>query len=104
MKFVDIILPLPLDGVFTYSIPDHFWDEVRFGVRLVVPFGKSKTYVGIAVRIHEEEPNFKYKEVKAVLDQQPILLEAQYTFWKWIAEYYMSSIGDVYKAALPAAS
>ena len=103
MKFVDIILPLPLDGVFTYSIPDHFLDEVRFGVRLVVPFGKSKTYVGIAVRIHEEEPNFKYKEVKAVLDQQPILHEAQYTFWKWIAEYYMSSIGDVYKAALPAA-
>lgn len=103
MKFVDIILPLPLDGLFTYAIPERLESDVCFGVRVSVPFGKSKSYVGMAVKVHEVEPQFKYKEITAVLDKRPILFLSQYNLWKWISDYYMSSIGDVYKAALPAA-
>ena len=103
MKFVDIILPLPLDGLFTYAIPEKLESDVRFGVRVSVPFGKSKSYVGVAVKVHDVEPDFKYKEITAVLDKRPILLPTQYDLWKWIFDYYMSSIGDVFKAALPAA-
>ena len=103
MKFVDIILPLPLDGLFTYAIPEKLESDVRFGVRVSVPFGKSKSYVGVAVKVHDVEPDFKYKEITAVLDKRPILLPTQYDLWKWISDYYMSSLGDVFKAALPAA-
>ncbi len=103
MKFVDVILPLPLDGLFTYAVPAGLVSDVRFGVRVAVPFGKSKRYVGIAVKVHEVEPDFKCKEILTVLDARPILLASQYKLWQWISSYYMSAIGDVYKAALPAA-
>ncbi len=103
MKFVDVILPLPLDGLFTYAIPASLVSDVRFGVRVAVPFGKNKRYVGIAVKVHEVEPDFKCKEILTVLDARPILLATQYKLWQWISSYYMSAIGDVYKAALPAA-
>lgn len=103
MKFVDVILPLPLDGLFTYAIPAGLVAAVHFGVRVAVPFGKTKKYVGIAVKVHDTEPDFKCKEILAVLDEHSILLESQYKLWQWISSYYMSPIGDVYKAALPAA-
>lgn len=103
MKFADIILPLPLDGLFTYAIPERMVQSVRFGMRVGVPFGKSKSYVGVVVKVHEVKPDFKFKEIACVLDDVPVLLPLQYKLWEWISRYYMSSIGDVYKAALPAA-
>ena len=101
--FADIILPLPLDGYFTYSVPPQLEKHVRVGVRVLVPFGRSKTYVGLAARLHDNAPaDYKVKDVLRVLDSEPVLLPQQLKLWQWIADYYMSPIGEVYKAALPA--
>ena len=100
--YADVILPLPLDGLFTYSIPAALEEQVKFGVRVRVPFGRSKHYVGLVARTHDEQPQgYEVKDIDEVLDTQPILLPEQYRLWSWIADYYMSSIGEVYKAALP---
>ena len=100
---VDIILPLPLDGTFTYSVPQQMEEQVRFGCRVLVPFGRSKQYVGVIVRQHNQRPEgYEVKDILQVIDAQPILLPGQYRLWQWIADYYMSPIGEVYKAALPA--
>ncbi|MGP1480363.1 MAG: replication restart helicase PriA [Hoylesella enoeca] len=101
MNFADVILPLPLDGVFTYGVPDVLVPQVRFGVRVVVPLGRSKTYTALVVRVHQEKPDFEVRDVFSVLDERPMLLDRQYKLWQWIADYYMSSLGDIFKAALP---
>ena len=101
MRFVDVILPLPLEGMFTYSVPDSLADEVRKGVRLLVPLGKSKRYVAIAVDIHERKPAFAVKPILEVLDDQPMVTEKQLSLWRWISDYYLSPIGEVLNAALP---
>lgn len=101
MRFVDVILPLPLEGMFTYAVPDSLADEVRKGVRLLVPLGKSKRYVAIAVDIHERKPAFAVKPILEVLDDQPMVTEKQLSLWKWISDYYLSPIGEVLNAALP---
>ena len=119
--YVDVILPLPLDGVFTYSVPSELERQVAVGHRVLVPFGRNKTYVGIVAKVlftvdglqftgdysaAEERPASKssvnYKDVLQVLDASPILLDSQLNLWRWISDYYLSPIGEVYKAALPA--
>ena len=117
--FIDVILPLPLDGVFTYSVPPELERQVAVGCRVLVPFGRNKTYVGIVALTHgdyplnEEEtqrPDYKgtvpsvsqIKSILQILDSSPILLSSQLRLWQWMADYYMSPIGEVYKAALPA--
>ena len=101
--FVDVILPLPLNGLFTYSVPIEHVGKVKIGCRVTVPFGKNKTYVGIIARTHTEAlpEGFSIKDILQLLDDTPILLDNQLKLWKWISEYYMSPIGEVYKAALP---
>ena len=113
MTYANIILPLPLDGYFTYCVPDDLASRVQNGMRVTVPFGKSKTYVGIVAEYPVDVPKpaeevaqqgkkkILYKNIADVLDDSPILLPQQLRLWKWIADYYMSPIGDVYKAALP---
>ena len=113
MTYANIILPLPLDGYFTYSVPDALASRVQNGMRVTVPFGKSKTYVGVVAEYPVDVPKpveevaqqgkkkIVYKNIAEVLDDTPILLPQQLKLWKWIADYYMSPIGDVYKAALP---
>lgn len=113
MTYANIILPLPLDGYFTYSVPDALASRVQNGMRVTVPFGKSKTYVGVVAEYPVDVPKpveevarqgkkkIVYKNIADVLDDTPILLPQQLRLWKWIADYYMSPIGDVYKAALP---
>jgi primosomal protein N' (replication factor Y) len=101
MKYVDVILPLPLEGLFTYAVNDSMVAQVKMGVRLLVPLGRSKTYTAMAVRVHDDKPDFEVKEVKAVLDDMPMLLPQQMKLWQWISDYYISPIGEVYKAALP---
>ena len=101
MLYVDVLLPLPLEGLFTYAVPEEMEAQVRFGVRLVVPLGRSKTYVAIAVKIHGQQPEFKVKPVLGVMDEEPILTESQFNLWRWIADYYMSPLGEVYNAAMP---
>lgn len=100
-KYADVILPLPLEGLFTYSLAPGMEEQVKQGVRVQVPLGKSKSYTALAVRVHEEKPQFEVKEVMQVLDKKPVLLPQQYRLWQWISSYYLSPIGDVYKAALP---
>lgn len=101
MRFVDVILPLPLEGMFTYAVPDSLAGEVRKGVRLLVPLGKSKRYVAVAVDVHERKPAFAVKPILEVLDDQPMVTEKQLSLWKWISDYYLSPIGEVLNAALP---
>ena len=101
MLYVDVLLPLPLEGLFTYAVPEEMEAQVRFGVRLVVPLGRSKTYVAIAVKIHGQQPEFKVKPGLEVMDEEPILTESQFNLWRWIADYYMSPLGEVYNAAMP---
>ena len=103
MNFADVILPVPLDGCFTYAIPAEMQAKVGDGMRVLVPFGRSKHYVGIISKIHDQKPQgYQVKAIEALLDEQPVLLPGQLKFWQWIADYYMSPIGEVYKAALPA--
>lgn len=102
MHYVDVILPLPLEGTFTYSVPEHMVAQVRMGVRVLVPLGRSKTYTAMAVRLHSEKPEFETRPIIQVIDAEPVLIEQQLRLWQWISTYYMSPIGDVFKAALPA--
>ncbi|MBP3779065.1 MAG: primosomal protein N' [Prevotella sp.] len=100
--FADVILPLPLDGMFTYSVPSSLEEQVQRGVRVLVPLGRNKTYVGIVSEKHHRAPEgYQTKDILQVLDVTPILLDSQLRLWHWIADYYMSPIGEVYKAALP---
>lgn len=112
MTYANIILPLPLEGYFTYGVPYALASDVRPGVRVSVPLGKCKTYVGIvaAYPVEIQDSSEKkavsgkkivYKNIIEVLDDSPVLLPRQLKLWHWIADYYMSPIGEVYKAALP---
>ena len=101
-KFADVILPLPLQVCFTYSLPEEWADEVCTGCRVVVPFGRKKYYTAIVLSVHCNEPTaYEVKEISALLDASPILLPKQFEFWEWLADYYLCTLGDVYKAALP---
>ena len=101
-KYVDVILPLPLPKSFTYSLPDECAEEVKIGCRVVVPFGRKKFYTAIVLNVHYCAPTeYEVKDISALLDASPILLPIQFKFWEWIADYYLCTQGDVYKAALP---
>lgn len=100
--YVDVIVPLPLEGTFTYSVPHNLAERVRLGVRVAVTFGASKVHTAIVVRVHQDKPAFNVKDIVDVIDDQPMLLEQQYQLWQWLSAYYMAPLGDVYNAALPA--
>ncbi len=101
MQYADLILPVPLHGVFTYVIPEGM--KVGIGCRVLVTFGRNKTYLGIVMRLHDKKPEgYEVKPIQQVMDSAPIVTERQLKLWQWISEYYLSPIGDVYKAALPA--
>jgi primosomal protein N' (replication factor Y) len=100
-QFADVILPLPLEGTFTYSLPRTFANLVQVGSRIIVPFGTTKFYSAIVVKLHDTVPSYTTKEAMELLDSSPIVTTAQLKLWKWIADYYLCTIGDVYKAALP---
>ena len=100
--FADVILPLPLEGLFTYEVPDSLEQTVKTGMRVKVPLGKSKTYIGIVVEIHDRKPDFTTRSIQSLPDNEPVLLPSQLQLWQWISDYYMSPIGEVMNAALPA--
>lgn len=100
--FVDVILPLPFSDLFTYSVPEHMQQAIGPGYRVVVPFGSRKHYTGIVRKLHHEKPkDFEVKEIHSSLDSCPVVIEQQLKLWEWISFYYLSPLGDVYKAALP---
>ena len=101
-KFADVILPLPISGSFTYSIPSLMEDEIEVGSRVLVQFGKKNYYTGIVELVHTNKPlNYEVKEIMMVLDAKPIVRYPQLKLWNWLAEYYLCSVGEVYKAAVP---
>ena len=108
-RYVNVILPLPLEGDFTYSVPDDLQAQVAVGVRVVVPLGKSKTYVALVTAVLDSMPEpllasgqaDKVRPLHQVADDAPVVLDSQLELWRWIADYYMSPIGEVMKAALP---
>lgn len=101
MCYADLILPVPLQGLFTYAVPEGM--NVKVGMRVLVTFGRSKTYLGIVARIHDVKPEgYQVKPITQLMDQEPIITEQQLKLWQWISDYYLSPIGEVYKAALPA--
>ena len=103
MNYADLILPLPLQGTFTYALPPAMQATVQVGMRVLVPFGRNKTYLGIVARLHDEQPQgYEVKEISQLMDAEPVVTPGQLRLWQWISDYYLSPIGDVYKAALPA--
>ena len=102
--YVDVILPLPLPGLFTYSVPVEFAGKVRLGQRVVVQFGNRKIYTALVRKIHEDADSTRtFKEILSVLDDKPLVSELQFRFWDWMATYYMCTTGEVMNAALPSA-
>ena len=102
--FVDVILPLPVEARFTYRVPQALNGQIAFGMRVIVPFGNNKLYAAVVERVHEEAPNqFSTKYVLDVIDERPVVSEAQYRLWQWISAYYMCTVGEVMAAALPSA-
>lgn len=99
--YADCIVPLPLEGEFTYDIPAHLIHKVQVGCRVNVPFGKKKQYAALVTRLHEETPAYQTKEILDVLDEERMLLPHQLKLWQWVAGYYMCTLGEVYKAAIP---
>ena len=99
--FVDVALPLPLEGFFTYTVPEDMRDAVKTGMRAVVPLGRSKTYVGVVVEIHDRKPDFETRDIIDLPDSKPLVTDCQLKLWKWVADYYMSPFGEVYNVAMP---
>ncbi len=104
MHYVEVILPLSLSKTFTYSVSEAEYHFIKKGMRIAVPFGKSKIYTALAIALHQNQPLlYDAKEIHQILDETPIVTEIQISHWQWIASYYMSAIGDVYRGAMPSA-
>ena len=104
MYFIEVILPLSLPKTFTYSVSEAEYNYIKIGMRVAVPFGKSKIYTALVVAIHQNPPTlYEAKEIHQILDEKPIVNEFQIQHWQWIASYYMCSIGDVFRCAMPSA-
>ena len=101
-KYVDVIVPLPIASQYTYSLPPNMEENVQVGCRVVVSFGRKKFYTAIVTRVHDVMPKgYETKDIEEVLDSKPVILSRQLQFWEWLSSYYLCTLGDVYKAALP---
>jgi primosomal protein N' (replication factor Y) len=101
--FATVIIPIAVPKAYTYIIPEELIDDLHFGMRVEVQFGKSKLYAGLVIDIHKNQPeNYKPKPLLSIIDKQPIISKEQFSLWKWIAQYYCCMIGEVMNAALPA--
>ncbi len=104
MFFIDVILPIPLKQAFTYSVNKDEAAFLKQGMRVAIPFGKSKVYTGLVYQVHKQAPvGYETKSIDHILDETPIVTPVQIKHWEWIASYYMCSLGEVIKAALPSA-
>jgi primosomal protein N' (replication factor Y) len=101
--YADVILPLHIKGTYTYRVPQEYNDDIKVGQRVVVQFGPKRLYSAVVRRIHEQVPHYRVKYILAILDAQPIVSPTLFSFWEWIADYYMSYVGDVMAIALPSA-
>ena len=104
LHFIDVILPIPIQKTFTYSVTEEEANFLEKGMRVAVSFGKSKMYSALVLNIHQTKPTlYEAKEIHQILDETPLVNERQLQHWQWISNYYICSLGDVYRAALPSA-
>ena len=102
--FIDVILPIPIQKTFTYSVTQYEYEFLKKGMRVAVSFGKTKMYTALVFKLHQIPPEtYDAKEILQILDNKPIVTEHQLKHWEWISTYYMCGLGDVYRAALPSA-
>ena len=102
--FIDVILPIPIQKTFTYSVTEAEYSFLQRGMRVAVSFGNTKMYTGLVFNIHQTPPElYEAKDILQILDEKPIVNELQLKHWEWISDYYMCALGDVYRAALPSA-
>ncbi|MCO6175753.1 primosomal protein N' [Flavobacterium sp. NRK F10] len=102
LYFIEVVLPLAVAKTFTYQVSEAEFDFVQIGMRVAVPFGKTKIYTALIVGKHNTPPQlYQPKEIHQILDEKPIVNELQIQHWNWVADYYMCTIGDVFKAAVP---
>lgn len=100
--YIDVIIPLPLERLFAYRVTAAEADILQPGMRVAVPFGKSKIYTGIVHHKHQSPPlNYEVKDIELIVDEFPTVTTDQLKFWEWISSYYVCSIGQVMRAALP---
>ena len=104
MTYINVILPIPLQKLFTYSVNEAELEFIQVGMRVAVPFGKSKIFTAIVFEKHNEEPKaYKAKDIYQILDDRPVVTQLQLSHWQWISDYYMCSLGDVMRASIPRA-
>lgn len=101
MTYVDLLLPVPLQRLFTYEVPPSMEPLVGRGCRALVQFGKKKFYAGVIMEVHDRKPGYETKPISEVVDTTPIVTEGQLRLWQWIADYYICTLGEVMKAAMP---
>jgi primosomal protein N' (replication factor Y) len=102
LQYAQIVLPLNLKGSFTYKVPEEMMSEIQSGMRVLLPFGGKKIYTGLVFELHNNAPeNFVAKEVISMLDDKPIMPQEQIDFWNWLSEYYMCSLGEIYRFSFP---
>ncbi|MGI9552758.1 MAG: replication restart helicase PriA, partial [Aurantibacter sp.] len=102
--FINVILPIPLEKQFTYSITEQEFELLSIGMRVAVPFGKSKIYTGLVHTVHSSPPKvYEAKPIHEILDDSPLVNERQLQHWQWIADYYMCTLGEVFRSAIPSA-
>lgn len=102
MYFVEVIVPLALDPTFTYQVSEAEFNYLQIGMRVAVPFGKSKVYTALIVEKHHRIPKlYEAKEIHEILDVTPVVTQVQIDHWKWLSEYYMCTLGETYRAAMP---
>ena len=101
--FAEVILPLAVEGTFTYAVPETLAAQLERGARVLVQFGKKKVYSGLVFKLSSSHPDgFKPKQIIGILDDRPTVNDQQFLLWQWMASYYMCTLGEVMKAALPA--
>jgi primosomal protein N' (replication factor Y) len=103
-RFADVILPVPLERLYTYRIHDNLTGSVIPGKRVVVQFGKTKLYTAVVYAVHNNDPvHYEPKLILELLDRDPVVTPNQFRLWDWIADYYLCPLGDIYAAAMPSA-
>lgn len=103
MTFAEVLLPVPIVGTFTYSVPEDLVADVKIGCRVIVSFGRKKFYTGIVVALTPIAPQgYEVKDIALVVDRQPVVRHPQLKLWTWMADYYLCTPGEVMRAAMPA--
>ena len=104
LHYIDVILPIPIKKTYTYSVTEEEANFLQKGMRVAVSFGKSKMYSALVLNIHQTKPAlYEAKEIHQILDETPLVNEKQLKHWQWISDYYICSLGDIYRASLPSA-